>query len=196
MEKAMHSRIIPNKMIGNKMCNKVLIDTSVWISYFGRKPDNEKNNKRSKLASEVIKYCQKNKIDLFFCAYIESELKNEKNIESMKKISKKVSTHFGNDFWDENDVNWEECGSKWGDKEEGVWADELKSQLPDKKKKSNRVDRNIVLTAIQQNINIILHENPKDFNRLSDDRIQIIDLCKLNSLEDFKRILLKRKSSA
>ena len=106
----------------------------------------------------------------------------------MKNIAKKLPAHTGNDAWEKiNDVNWEDWGTIWSDCEEGELADELETQLPDKKKKSNRIDRNIVLTAIKENIAFILHENPKDYNKLLNNKVQFVNLLSLNCLDDFKK---------
>jgi len=79
---------------------KILIDTSVWISYFGKVDKN--NPGRVKFAKKIIDYCQQEKINLFYCSYVEFELNdNTENIKVMKKIAKKLLAHTGNDTWNQ-----------------------------------------------------------------------------------------------
>jgi hypothetical protein len=137
----------------------------------------------------------KEKIKLFYCPYVENELnkgnnKNkEANIEKMKSIANRLPAHIGNDTWDQIDCNWEDLGSLWNNDEEVKLGNQLQQQLPDKKNKSNRIDRNIVITALNQNINYILHENPHDYKKIHLDGIVFIDLLKIKSLDEFTKII-------
>lgn len=81
----------------------------------------------------------------------------------------------------------------WNNDKEAALGNKFERQLPDKKSKSNRIDRNIVVTAINQKISIILHENPKDFDQLKNDNISFIDITKLKSLNDFIQTLSNPK---
>src|SRR5437879_2354287 len=103
----------------------------------------------------------------------------------MKKIANKLPAHTGNDTWDQIDINWEDWGSLWNNDDEVKLGDELEKQLPDKKSKSNRIDRNIVITAANQKIDFILHENPNDYKKINIDGITFIDLLGIESLDDF-----------
>jgi hypothetical protein len=170
---------------------KILIDSTVWVSYFGDR--RSELQPRIKLAREVIKYCRNEKIGIYYCDYIENELNEDprsnrqNNIIQMKEIANRIPSNIGNDTWDQIDVNWENIGSLWNNDKEVELANNLEQKLPDRKSKSNRVDRNIIVTAIQQGINVILHENPNDFNRFQDDFDQVIfiDLLNIGSLEKF-----------
>lgn len=87
---------------------RLLLDTGVWISYFGNRLSKE--NKRIDLAKKIINFCLSNKIELFYCPYVENELLKGKyanrvqNIKKMKKIAKKLPGHIGNDAWEKIDV--------------------------------------------------------------------------------------------
>lgn len=177
---------------------RILLDTSVWISYFGDRPENCKA--RIELSRNIITYCLAQKMQLFYCSYVEFELNqaNQKNrpenIEKMKLIAENIPAHTGNDTLDQIvDVTWENWGSLWNIEEEETFGDELQKQLPDKKNKSNRRDRNIIVTAKYENIDAILHENPKDFKKIKTDSMTIIDLTKLDSLNDFIEEIEKHK---
>jgi hypothetical protein len=172
---------------------RLLLDTGVWISYFGNRKQSEQ--KRIDTARNIINYCLREKIKLFYCPYVENELNlghnlnKAKNIEEMKKIADKLPAHIGNDTWDQIDVKFEDWGSKWNNDEEVKLGNELQKQLPNKKNKSNRVDRNMVVTAVNQKINIILHENPKDYNKIDVKGIFFVDLLNIQSLNNFIEII-------
>jgi len=50
----------------------------------------------------------------------------------------------------------------------------------------------MVLTAIKENIDIILHENPKDYNKLSNDKILFVNMLSLTCLDDFKKMIRRK----
>ncbi len=172
---------------------RLLLDTGVWISYFGTRQRSEQE--RIDTARKIIDYCLKENFKLFYSPYVENELNlgnslnRSKNIEVMRKIADKLPAHTGNDTWDQIDVTYEDWGSKWNNVEEVKLGNKLQEQLPDKKNKSNRIDRNTVVTAINQKIDIILHENPRDFDKIDVKGIFIVDLLSIESLDNFIEIV-------
>ncbi len=170
--------------------NRILLDTSVWISYFGERKQEHIN--RMELARIIINYCLEKKMTLFYCPQIEAELRKgshatrNENIEQMKKIAEEILGHTGNEKWGQmSPVTWDKWGTKFGDKSESELGDKLESQLPDKNNKSNRTDRSILVSAIKENIHIFLHENPQDFNKIKSDEILLINLLEITSISEF-----------
>lgn len=173
---------------------RVFIDTSVWVSYFGDR-DNKINLVRIKLAQEIIKHCVDNSYDLLYDPYVLSELRNYScanrvyNIEKMKEIAKPLPYYIGNDTWGKSDAIWGNTGSRCGDTDELKKANKLDLELPDRKHKLNRNDRKIMLTCLMENADILLHENPHDFNKISQNAILKIDLLNIKTLNEFIRIV-------
>ncbi len=173
---------------------RILLDTGVWISFFGR--TDPKLTKRTELAREVIRHCQSKGYQLFYCPQVELELSRgtngADNIAQMKIIAEAVDGHTGNETWDQIDaVTWDTWGTKWGDTEEHELGETLEAQLPDKSKKSNKNDRSIVVTAKHENIKIILHENPKDFDKLDVDEVSLIDLTSIQNIDELDQLISK-----
>jgi hypothetical protein len=49
---------------------RLLLDTGVWISYFGGRPPSERS--RMNLSKKIINYCIKEGFKLFYCPYVEN----------------------------------------------------------------------------------------------------------------------------
>jgi len=175
---------------------KLLVDTSVWVSYFGDRSSDPEGMNRIEFARQVIDYCLDQKYTLCFCTYIVNELnkgsnKNrQKNIEKLKTIAEHIPGSVGNETWDNIEETWDKINDRWGDQKVIEKDKKFEKILPDKKNKPNRIDRKIVLTASEQGVNILLHENPKDFNRFCDiEETTFIDLLTVKNIEDFKKAL-------
>jgi len=178
-------------MVNSK--KKILIETSVWVSYFGDR--NIENNCRIKTAREVISFCLKEEHELLYCHYVLRELQNyegskrKKDIEELKNIAKELPSNIGAEPCNKIEVPWDKIGSVWNNNEENKQEKRIEASLPDKNNKSNKNDRKILLTAHQQGVNILLHENPKDFKKIKLDNIQIINLLEVKTVDEFRNLI-------
>ena len=172
---------------------KILLDTSVWISYFGQR----KEKSRISVAESLFRYFDENEkiVEICYSERTLNELESNDYRDVLKRYSLVVS-HILDLNWEEIDLKWENIHTKWGDSSEVELGDDLKKELPDNKHKSQKADRGIYGDAILEECNMIIHENPKDFNKLQEDAskrgIEIINLLDQNEssiielLEQFK----------
>jgi len=168
---------------------KILLDTSVWMSYLGR--CREKSSHRIEKAKNILDLLNANtdKIMICYSERTKRELSNYSS-ESVLETYYLLPSHILNQNWEETEENYDNIGTKHGDEEEYELGKRIEDILPDKKKKLNRNDRGIVGDAIHEGCQIIIHENPKDFDRFANfsDNLIIIDLIS-NSVEEATDII-------
>ena len=158
---------------------RVLIDTGVWMSYSGKFRDAEQH--RIERAKSVIDYLHEHK-DLFEICYSERTERELKKYEiyDMPLNASLLPSHIADQTWGETEEIWNNIGTTWGDEEEIKLGKEIQSKLPNKTKKINRNDRGIFADAIQEGCRVLIHENPRDYNELTEEAekygVVLIDL--------------------
>jgi len=163
---------------------KIVIDTSVWMSYCGKFRESDSN--RIVKAKELINFLDRNTDKIVTC-YSERTKRELLKYSSESVLGKYylLPSHILNQNWEETEENWNNIETKWGDEKEVELGNNISKKLPDKKNKLNRNDRGIIGDAIQEGCQILIHENPKDFNRFLDfsENLIIFDLLSI-SVED------------
>lgn len=161
----------------------VLLDSSVFVSSFGNRSKDEAW--RIERAICVIKFLKENSESYQIC-YSErtkNELVNDPNFSCLSQF-KLLPSHWLNATWEKIDLTWKNIGSKWDDSSEIELGKQLEEKLPDKAKKDNLNDRGIYGDAVFNSCDVVIHENPRDFNKLrydSDERhIHLINLIKID----------------
>ncbi len=164
---------------------KVLLDTSVFISSFSGTRVND--SERTIKAQCIIKYLEENKcFQICYSERTQRELKWDKNIHKLNKYEL-LNSHVLNQTYDNTEEKWNNIATIWNDLSEIQLGDDIEKVLPDKPSKSNKNDRGIYADALYEGCKFIIHENPKDFNKLnnyiSSKNIVLIDLMKHTCLE-------------
>lgn len=158
---------------------RVLLDTGVLISYFGREEDKERTDKAEKL----ILYLQEQKFEILYSQRTENELMKKPSqirTEFLKKFTR-ARYYWGNEKWEEVDGTWENICSTWnGSNEESEIAEKIESWL---NKERDLRDRGILLDAIFNDCNYFVHENPKDFDKISIEFLKEFRLSNINLLK-------------
>ena len=157
----------------------VILDTSVWISFFGNRP--KEQSLRIQRAQCLLNYLKKNQ-SLFKICYserTEHELSKDQNRAILQQYEK-LPSHILNESWEQIELKWNNIGTKWGNEKEFILGKKIEDLLPDKKTKCNRNDRGLYGDSIQNECRVIIHENPKDFKKFDPDAsnrsILLIDL--------------------
>lgn len=147
---------------------KVLLDTSVLLSNaLGfRVTDPEREKKAMCLLNYLSTHV--NNFELVYSERTKRELikyLNENRAEDELKKYKMLPSYTLSQNYEETEEIWNNIDSKWGDEKELDLGVSLENTLPDKNK-LNRNDRGIFGDAILNSCEVVIHENPKDFNKL------------------------------
>lgn len=167
---------------------KVVIDTGVLMSNIGgyRATDIE----REYVAKGVLNFLTSNssKFALYYSERTQEELiRNTSREIALIELNKyeMLPSHILDQTWGETGQMWQNIATIYGDERESDLAGLLRDKLPDKRTKSNRNDRGITGDAIMNYCDVILTENPKDFNKLQEEceenGILLINLIKQTS---------------
>ena len=164
---------------------RVLLDTGVLISFFGRENDKERTDKAKKL----ILYLQEQNFEILYSQRTQNELMKKPSLtctefltrtEFLKKCTL-ARYYSGNENWEEIDCPWENIYSPWnGSKEESEIAARIEIWL---KKEKDLYDRGILLDAILNGCSYFIHENPKDFDKISIEFWKEFKLSNINLLK-------------
>ena len=110
---------------------RVLLDTGVFISYFGRATEPEREIK----AKRLIEYSKGKNFEILYSQRTQNELMrkpSQTRTEFLKKCTL-AKYYSGNEKWEEGDGTWENMFSPWnGSKEESETAEKIKNWLKKK----------------------------------------------------------------
>ncbi len=166
---------------------KTLLDTSVWISVFGTREDSI----RKKIARTIFDFLVSNPEKFFICYSERTTIELTTPIMELSKY-KMIPYHSINEAWQEIEGTWDNWETKFGDEKEVLNGKIFSEILPDLKTKSNKRDRGIYADAVYAGCKLLLHENPKDFNKLAKGAqqrdLQIVNLLEIRETEP-KKIL-------
>jgi predicted nucleic acid-binding protein len=161
------------------MNKKVILDTGVWISYFGR----EENKQRTEMAKNLFKILSDSSFEILFSQRTENELNQKPSLERQTFLKKfdRATYYKGNETWNQIQGTWENIGSLWESSEvETTTAIKIKNWL---KREKDIEDRGILLDAVFNGCKFFIHENPNDFNKISLDFWEEFDIQNINLLE-------------
>lgn len=146
---------------------RVLLDTSVWISYL-RIRENDTDGKRHKKANELFNYLQFHKklFEICYSEWTRNELNNDEVLVGFTMLG----SHCFNLPINEIDLVWNNINTKWGDESEVEYGGKLEELLPNTKKKNNKKDRGIFGDSVYEDCNVIIHED-KDFDRFKNEAL-------------------------
>ncbi len=152
---------------------KIMFDTNVLFSAFGRK--NDKDGSLYELANKVIEKCDELGLKKCISERTICEFENgwkvknsEDRIEKEKSLLEKFTIlpyHYGDETWDKIDGKFENIRSPWNNEEEYKIAAELNKKLPGEK---NKRDRGILLDAIINKCSYVINENWVHFDKMSE----------------------------
>ncbi len=161
------------------MNKKAILDTGVWISYFGR----EENVQRTKMARNLFKILSDSSFEILFSQRTENELNQKPSLErqTFLKNFNRATYNKGDETWNQIQGTWENIGSLWESSEvETTTAIKIKNWL---KREKDIEDRGILLDAVFNGCKFFIHENPKDFNKINLDFWEEFDIQNINLLE-------------
>ena len=158
---------------------RVLLDTGVLISFFGRENDKERTDKAKKL----ILYLQEQNFEILYSQRTLNELMihpSQTRTEFLNQCTL-AKYYIGNEKWNEIVGTWENIYSLWnGSNEESETAEKINIWL---KKERDLIDRGILLDAIFNDCSYFIHENPKDFDKISIEFLKEFRLSNINLLK-------------
>lgn len=145
---------------------KVVLDTGPWISALGvRGPSDQSRQEKAKKVLALLT-ARPTEFTVYYSQRSELELPNHMDATLVFNNYQRLPYHSLDETWGEVEGTWENWGSMWDDVGEEALGATAKMKLPDKPKKSNQRDRGICGDAILEKCQFLLHENPRDMNRL------------------------------
>jgi hypothetical protein len=141
---------------------RVLVDTSVLVSAYGRR----QHEPRGEEARRLIEYLQSNPQRFELCLSPRTAAEWRDTLPASLAYTT-LPYHWLDETWEQIEATWEQIGSRWGDPGEADLANKLANALPDYPRRSNIRDRGIAGDAGQGGCAYLIHENPSDFERLA-----------------------------
>lgn len=161
------------------MSGRLLLDTGVFISYFGR----PENSFRTEKARVLIRHINQIQGEILYSQRTLYELK-ERDWASREEFINQctlASYHFGNETIEKIEGTWENIGSLFNNDADGEFqlSEELNLYLI---KERDTRDRGILLDAIKNECDYFIHENPRDFNRVPKEMKRKFKIIVINLL--------------
>jgi hypothetical protein len=159
---------------------KILLDTGVFISYFGRSNEPEREVKARLLIDFFINL----DFDIYYSQRTQYELNVEPSEIRNEFLNKCIlaNYYFGNETVDQIEGTSENIGSLINNDSDGEFdlAEGISNWLL---KLRDIRDRGILLDAIKSECKFFIHENPKDFNKIPTEFFKEYGLICINLLE-------------
>lgn len=165
---------------------RFLLDTGVFISYFGR----ENEFRRTDIAKYLIDHIHSIGGIIFYSQRTYNELRKKDWGQREQFLEKCTlgSYHFGNETFGEIEGTWENIGSRLNNDSDGEY--QLSEQLNQYLRKDRDIrDRGILLDAIKNECQYFIHENPNDFDRVPQEITDDFNLIVLNLLNIDKNLI-------
>ena len=162
------------------MAIKVLLDTGVFISYFGRANEPQRVTK----ARGLMNYFRNKDIDILYSQRTQNELNvipSETRTEFLNNCIM-AEYFFGNETIDQIEGTSENIGSLSDNDSDGEYgiSERINTWLI---KDRDLRDRGILLDAIKNKCNFFIHENPKDYKKVPIELYREFNLKCINLLE-------------
>lgn len=159
---------------------RLLLDTGVFISYFGR----SESKLRTEKARALIRHIDNTKGEILYSQRTFYELK-ERDWEKRKKFisqCKLASYHFGNETISQIEGTIENIGSICNNYADGEF--QLSEKLNQYLLRERDIrDRGILLDAVKNECNFFIHEKPNDFDRVPVKTLKKFGVKIINLLE-------------
>ncbi len=174
-----------------------VLDTGVIISLIDRRDETKMANAKALYKILVEKnvrvvYSQRTKYELIEDPRIEARIKSgEINFRAREEFLQNhtmLPYYVGNETWGQCIGTWDNIGSLWGGglkpspdsiETEVTTHNRIQSYL---KKQKDLKDQGILLDAVFSKCDYFIHENPKDFGKISDEFWREFKLKEINHL--------------
>lgn len=143
---------------------KILIDTGVWMSYFGQRRADE--YKKVEKAKELFNHldASKSNYNVWYSERNWQELECADSRRALAKYSM-LPSHILSQKFEKTPEIIDNIGTKMGNHKELDLEMEILEILPGEKQYRDRL---IYADAILENCDFLIHEDPKDFNLLTE----------------------------